>query len=157
MHCDHSASGFTLIEIILVVVLIFIIATIAVPASTAFRNKVAISSAYATAGVIQTALTDYASANTNDVFPETQEAANWKAFRALCSAHGALLAETLILQGLSFFQYHGVGAAGKGCDNADPENPCLHYYVIMRALNVPGDKVGSQIIITKNEILRQTY
>jgi type II secretory pathway pseudopilin PulG len=157
MQFKHNSSGFTLIEIILVVVAIFILATIAVPASTAFRHKAAISAAGETAKTIQMALTNYASANSKDAYPSTHEAANWPAFRAICSAHGAVLAETLILQGLSFFQYHGVNSQGKSCDNSEPETACSHYYIIMRALNVHGDREGSQIVITESGIQRQTY
>lgn len=157
MHVTRNSSGFTLIEIILVVVMIFIIATIAVPASTAFRNKATVSAAFETAKTIRTALAGYASANNNDTYPETNEAANWPEFRAVCSAHGAVLADTLILQGLSFFQYHGLDARGKACDNSDPETACSTYYIVMRAINVPGDTQGAQIVLTESGILRQTY
>jgi len=144
-------------EIILVVVAIFILATIAVPASTAFRHKVAISSACETAKTIQMALANYASANSREAYPTTHEAANWPAFHTICKAHGAVLAETLILQGLSFFQYHGADSEGKSCDNLVPETACSHYYIVMRALNVHGDREGSQIEITEGGIQRQTY
>ncbi len=157
MQFKHNSFGFTLVEAILIVVIIFILATIAVPASTAFRNKVTISSACETAAVIRTALAGYASANNNDAYPETDEAANWAAFRAVCSTHGATLAETLLQQGLSFFQYHGLDAEGSSCDNADPKTICSRYYIVMRVLNVHGDQNGAQLEINENGILRQTY
>lgn len=152
----RNETGASLIEAMIIVIVIFIIAMVAVPASTAFRNKAAVSAALETAKVIRATLGYYA-ASKNDTYPETQEARYWDAFRALCADHGAGLAETQVQQGLCFFQYHGLNARGGDCDNSAPDTACKGYRIIMRAHNVHGDVAGAQLVITENGILQQTY
>ncbi len=152
----RSPAGFSLVELMAVILVIFIIAMAAVPASTAFRSRVAVSSAVKTAEVIRSALYGYA-ASSGDVYPMTQDARTWPSFQSLCASHGASLAADPVAQGLSFFQYYGLDAGGGSCDNAALESACTDYVIIMRVLNVHGNVTGAQLEVGSRGILRQTY
>lgn len=156
MQQARNASGASLLEAMVIVIVIFIIAMAAVPVSTSLRNRASVAAALETAKTIRAALGYYA-AGKNDTYPETQDARPWDAFRSLCAVHGAGLAETPVRQGLCFFQYRGLDVRGGNCDNSDPDTACRGYRIIMRARHVDGDVAGAQLTITESGILRQTY
>ena len=159
MLTSGNAKGFTLIELMIVVAIIGLLAAIAVPNFIAYRNKARISGNIETANTTRSALSGYASTNALTGYPMTSDIPDWSQFSLLCNRNGATIMETLAGQGLSYFEYHGVGTSGTSddCDNTAAGKTCADYCYIMRVAGTPQDLLGSQIEVRSSGIFRQTY
>lgn len=147
----RDRSGFTLIELMIVVAIVAILAAVAVPSFMQYRQKSAISSAVASAHTIRTALLNAASSSNDAGFPTAGELATWSQLAALCTRHGAKLSESAEQSGFqNFLSYCPVDLEGDG--KVDD------FYLILRTGGgVPHTLTGAQIEISPYGIIKQTY
>lgn len=166
MLCNHAGQaaaepsrGFTLIELMIVVAIIVILAAIAVPNFIAYRNKAYVAANVKSANAIRSALAGYAAVQSSNSYPSNDQIPDWPAFKGICNMHGASLAPTLLNQGLSYFEYHGIDSVGNmdSCVNTVSGPQCADYCIVLRVSNVPQDVPGVQLEIRSSGILRQTY
>ena len=103
-------QGFTLIELMIVVAIIAILVTIAVPNFIAFRNKSRVATAVSSIESIRTALVGYTTDSRGNSYPATIN--NYAELASLVNAHGATLKPTEEEQGFDLLDYTSVDANG---------------------------------------------
>lgn len=147
----RDRSGFTLIELMIVVAIVALLAAVAVPSFMQYRQKSAISSAVASATTIRTALVNAASSSSDAGFPSLGELATWQQLATLCARHGAKLSESAEQNGFqNFLSYYPVDLEGDG--KVDD------FYLVLRiGGSVPRTLTGAQIEIHPSGIVKQTY
>jgi prepilin-type N-terminal cleavage/methylation domain-containing protein len=106
MHLKRKANtGFALIEIMVVMTIIIILATIAVPYFISYRDKARIAAAMQTAHTIRDAFACYAASHVGNLYPDSSKISNWDSLIAMCRNNGADLNNTEAGQGIQFFSY----------------------------------------------------
>lgn len=90
-----NGSGLTIIELMVVVAIIGILGVIAVPSFLAYRNKSRVASVISTAESMRTALAAYAVSSPGNLYPLTDEAADWETLRQIINSNGGTLKPTL--------------------------------------------------------------
>ena len=144
---SKKQSGFTLIELMIVVAIIGILAAIAVPNFIAYRNKSRVAAAVGSAGSIRDVMASYAADSAGNLFPLNHEITSWDDLVALTVANGGTLKDTEEAQGMAFVTYDDMG------------NGEIHggdYVFIVYALDVYPQLIGSQIEIRPSGIIKQT-
>ncbi len=136
-------KGFTLVELMIVVVIIGLLVAIAVPSFIAYRNKSKIAAGVGTADSIRAAFAGYASTNADNLFPADESVANWSDLITICNLNGATLKNTEAEQGLNFYSYNDMETRSD-------------YTLILIVRGVPADLTGSQIEIRASGIMKET-
>ena len=140
-------TGFTLIELMIVVAIIGILAAIAVPNFIAYRNKARVASAVGSAASIRDVMASYAADSEGNLFPLNADLPNWDALVTLTTSNGGTLKDTEALQGMALASYDDMG------------NGTIHgedYMFIFLALDVKPEMVGAQIEVRPSGIVKQT-
>jgi len=140
-------SGFTLIELMIVVAIIGILAAIAVPNFIAYRNKARVASAVGSSGSIRDVMASYAADSAGHLFPLNAQITSWDDLVVLTYANGGTLKQTEELQGMEFVSYDDLG------------NGVLHgedYVFIFHALDVYPEVIGAQIEVRPSGVVKQT-
>jgi prepilin-type N-terminal cleavage/methylation domain-containing protein len=106
----ENANGFTLVELMIVVAIIAILATIAMPNLIAFRNKSRVATAVSSIESIRSALAGYITDSRGNSYPTTIN--NYAELASLVNAHGATLKPTEEEQGFELLDYTSVDANG---------------------------------------------
>ena len=94
MGIPSKAAGFTLIEIMLVVIIIGILAAIAVPSFLIYRDKGRISQVIGTSEAVRAALASYAASHINNDYPSTDTITDLGSLSAIVNLHGGTLPAT---------------------------------------------------------------
>ena len=85
----------TIIELMVVVAIIGILGVIAVPSFLAYRNKSRVASVLSTAETMRAALASYAVGSPGNLYPLSEEAADWEALREIINSNGGTLKASL--------------------------------------------------------------
>ena len=144
----RNKSGFTLIELMIVVAIIGILAAIAVPNFVAYRNKARVSSCVGNSGSVRGAMAGYAADIINSVFPDESSIMDWTTLLAIVNANGCTLKETDTEQGMTLHTYVTVDSDGDGTRD--------DYYFIFYTTGVPPTMMGAQVEVRPSGVVKQT-
>jgi prepilin-type N-terminal cleavage/methylation domain-containing protein len=143
-HRLSRSSGFTLIELVVVVAIIAILGTVAVSAFLTYRDKSRVSATVASSDAIRSALAGYATAHATMSYPAA--IADYNSLVTLVNAHGGQLSPTSYKSGFTLQDYTAIDSEKDG----DYES----YTLRVRVSNVPTTKVGWCVVITPSAITR---
>ena len=91
MKLQRNESGFTLIELMIVVAIIGILAVIAVPQFLSYRNKTRVAAMVSTSQSIRVALSSFAADDPDNEFPLTADIADYADLVDLVGLNGVSL------------------------------------------------------------------
>ena len=144
----RNEKGFTIVELMIVVVIIGILSAFAVSNFIAYRNKSRIAAIVSTAGSIRAGQASYAADSAGNLFPVS--ITTWSQLQRLMYANGVTLKSVPENQGFqSTFSYTTLDNDSDGI----PDDYCF----VFRAAGVPRTLVGSQIEVKSSGIVKQTY
>ena len=125
----------------IVVAIIGILAAVAVPNFTAYRNRSRVAAAVATAASVRAALASYAAEQVSTLYPLGDDIEDYEGAVALLNPHGASLpadSANVSIESLSY-------------DSEDGET-----YTLNIVVNVPDGVTGKQLTVTPEGIERGT-
>ncbi len=147
---QQSENGFSLIELMVVVVIIAILASVATALFMAYRQKAQIAECLASAHSIRASLISFATTNHHGSYPAQNAITSWGQLEKICNLNGSDLPDDPVQIG---FQ-NWVSYTATDMDNDGSIND---FSLDLRLAFVSQSTPGAQIHITTREILQQTY
>jgi len=143
-HRLSRSSGFTLIELVVVVAVLVVLGTVAVSTFLTYRDKSRISATVASSDAIRSALAGYAATQPTMSYPATID--DYTSLVTLVNAHGGHLSPTASKSGFTLQDYTPIDRENDG----DYES----YTLRVRVNNVPTTKAGWCVVITPSAIAK---
>lgn len=141
---DQHGDGFTLIELIIVVAIIGVMVSIAIPTIHAYLDRSRVASALVAGRVIQAALLSYATTSNYDTYPAS--IASYGELTELVNENGASLKDTEVEMGFEFRNYTPIDSDGDGADD--------RYTMSFKVSGVPTSRLGWCIVIAPSGVTR---
>lgn len=138
-HCDQ---GFTLIELMIVVAIIGMLASIAVPNFISYRNKSRVAAMVATSHTIRASMASYASSDGGAFYPPTGAISDFGTLKTTLNPHGTRLSDNNAFSVLSYLRFDS--------DNDGSEDS---YTLRVGVTDVPANIRGFELVLTPTEIV----
>lgn len=148
MEIREKSQGFTLIELMIVVAIIAILATISVPTFMSYRNKAKIAAAVSSMVQVRGAMASYASSYLGNLFPPDSAIMDWNSLPTVCNLHGAMFKTTEADAGIAFVSYDREDSDGDGEEGS--------YELIVRVIGVSPELRSSTIVVSPQGVFKQT-
>lgn len=142
----EKTQGFTLIELMIVIAIIGILASIAVPNFIAYRNKSLIASAVGSVESIRAAIAGYAAESVGNSYPETMD--TYDDLTSVVNENGASLKSTEKDQGIELRSYAGI--------DIDQDQVRETYTMSFLVIGVPETSPGRLLVVSPSGIDRET-
>jgi len=138
------ASGYSLIELVVVIAVITILAVVSIPTFLSYRDKSRVSSVMGSSDAIRSALAGYASSQITTSYPGA--IADYDSLVTLVNENGGQLETTSLKSGFTLQDYVPLDLEGDG----EYES----YTLTVRVNNVPDTKPGWCVVITPSAITK---
>jgi Tfp pilus assembly protein PilE len=133
----NSIRGFALVELMVITVIIGLIALMATPAISIYRDKSRVASGLGSAKAIQAAFAAYSTTRVGDLYPST--ITSYNELMSIVNANGTTLKSSSEDMGLLFESYQAIDSD----KNGEPES----YEMILRVSGVATAQLGWCLLI----------
>ena len=131
-------QGTTLFELLIIVTIVGILATLATSTFLVYRDKTRVATALTSSNTIRSALTGYTAAHPDTIYPDA--IATYAELATLVNLHGGQLPLAEATVGLSFRQYTPLDEQGDGTNEG--------YTMSFRVMGVSPKRKGWCIVVS---------